>query len=69
VCGRDDVAGGGITARMHRVKGGEFMHTEFETNRCVNGNVGGGVGYGDVGRTFMLAYVAIIGCVNWLSRT
>jgi hypothetical protein len=38
---RDDVAGGGITARMHRVKGGEFMHTEFETNRCVNGNVGG----------------------------
>jgi hypothetical protein len=39
---QDDVAGGGSTARMHRVKGGEFMHTKFESNRCVNGNVGGG---------------------------
>jgi hypothetical protein len=35
-----DVAGGGITACMHRVKGGEFMHTEFESNKCVNGNGG-----------------------------
>jgi hypothetical protein len=41
---RDDVAGGGSTARMHRVKGREFMHTEFESNRCVNGNVGRGSG-------------------------
>jgi hypothetical protein len=57
-----DVAGGGITACMHRVKGGEFMHTEFESNKCVNGN-GGGLGYGDVGRAFMLAYFAVIGCV------
>jgi hypothetical protein len=41
---QDDVAGGGSTARMHRVKGGEFMHTKFESNRCVNGNVGGDSG-------------------------
>jgi hypothetical protein len=27
--------------------------------------IGGALGYGDVGRAFMLAYFADIGCVNW----
>jgi hypothetical protein len=53
---QDDVAGGGSTARMHRVKGGEFMHTKFESNRCVNGNVGGG---GDSGTETWVTHLCL----------
>jgi hypothetical protein len=71
-----DVTGGGSTVRVHRVVVGSyvgssaFMHTEFNENRCVNGNSGGAArvrrdrGGSGVGRTFMHAYFTDIGCVN-----